>query len=88
MTAVHRWRAFALLAVSTMSLGWAASLPILALLMAVLGVASGFAGVPPAAMLADVLPEDESARGVATFRFGADLGCAKVVIARVSGLAV
>jgi MFS family permease len=66
--------AFALLAVSTMSLGWAASLPILAVLMAVLGVASGFAGVPPAAMLADVLPEDESARGVATFRFGADLG--------------
>jgi MFS family permease len=42
--------------------------------MALLGIASAFAGVPPAAMLADVLPPHESARGVATFRFGADLG--------------
>jgi MFS family permease len=47
---------------------------VFALLLAVLGVASGFAGVPPAAVLADVLPEQESARGVATFRFGADVG--------------
>ena len=65
---------FALLAVSTMILGWSPTVIAFALLMALLGVASGFAGVPPAAMLADVLPEHESARGVATFRFGADLG--------------
>src|SRR2546421_3381946 len=65
---------FALLAVSTMILGWSPTAIVFALLMALLGVASGFAGVPPAAMLADVLPEHESARGVATFRFGADLG--------------
>ena len=65
---------FAFLAVATISLGWAATLPIFALLMAILGVASGFAGVPPAAMLADVVPAQHSARGVAAFRFGADLG--------------
>ncbi|TMD41225.1 MAG: MFS transporter [Chloroflexi bacterium] len=66
--------AFALLAVATMILGWSPTVITFALVMALLGVASGFAGVPPAAMLADVLPEHESARGVATFRFGADLG--------------
>jgi MFS family permease len=65
---------FAFLAVATISLGWAASVPLFAVLMAILGVASGFAGVPPAAMLADVVPAQHSARGVAAFRFGADLG--------------
>lgn len=65
---------FALLAIATMILGWSSTVIVFALLMALLGVASGFAGVPPAAMLADVLPAQESARGVATFRFGADLG--------------
>ena len=65
---------FALLAAATAVVGWSGSVVVFALLLAVLGVASGFAGVPPAAVLADVLPEHESARGVATFRFGADLG--------------
>ena len=66
--------AFAALAVATIILGWAGSVVFLGFLMALLGIASAFAGVPPAAMLADVLPPHESARGVATFRFGADLG--------------
>ena len=66
--------AFAALAVATIILGWAGSVVLLGFLMALLGLASAFAGVPPAAMLADVIPPHESARGVATFRFGADLG--------------
>ncbi|HEX2049428.1 MAG TPA: MFS transporter [Actinomycetota bacterium] len=41
--------------------------------MAVLGIASGFAGVPPAAMLSDVVPEERSGIGVGMFRFAGDL---------------
>ena len=66
--------AFALLAVATVSLGWATSAVLLAVLLALLGIASAFSGVPPAAMLADVLPASESARGIAIFRFGVDVG--------------
>lgn len=65
---------FALLAVATASLGWATTAVVFAGLLAVLGMASAFSGVPPAAMLADVLPVRESARGVAVFRFGVDVG--------------
>ena len=66
--------AFALLAISTVSLGWATTAVVFAILLAILGMASAFSGVPPAAMLADVLPVRESARGVAVFRFGVDVG--------------
>ena len=66
--------AFALLAIVTVSLGWATSVVVFVILLAILGMASAFSGVPPAAMLADVLPVKESARGVAIFRFGVDLG--------------
>jgi MFS family permease len=66
--------ALAALAVMTVSLGWAGSPVALGALMAVLGVASGFAGVPPGAMLADVVPERESGTGVGVFRFFGDLG--------------
>jgi DHA1 family multidrug resistance protein-like MFS transporter len=65
---------FALLAVATVSLGWATTAVVFAVLLAVLGMASAFSGVPPGAMLADVLPVQESARGVAVFRFGVDVG--------------
>jgi MFS family permease len=65
---------FALLALATVSLGWATTAVVFAALLAVLGMASAFSGVPPAAMLADVLPLRESARGVAVFRFGVDVG--------------
>jgi MFS family permease len=41
--------------------------------MGVLGIASGFAGVPPAAVLADVVPESSSGLGVGAYRFAGDL---------------
>jgi MFS transporter, DHA1 family, multidrug resistance protein len=66
--------AFALLAIATVSLGWATTVVVFAVLLAILGMASAFSGVPPGAMLADVLPLKESARGVAIFRFGVDVG--------------
>ena len=44
--------------------------------MAVLGVASGYAGVPPAPMLSDVTPDDLKGSAVAAFRFMGDLGFA------------
>jgi len=66
--------AFACLALTSLVLGWAGSVVLFGLLLSVLAVASGFSGVPPAAILADVLPGNRSARGVAIFRFGGDLG--------------
>jgi MFS family permease len=66
--------AFACLALTALVLGWASSVVLFGLLLSVLSVASGFSGVPPAAILADVLPGNRSARGVAIFRFGGDLG--------------
>ena len=66
--------AFALLALTALVLGWAGSVIVFGALLSLLAVASGFSGVPPAAILADVLPGNRSARGVAIFRFGGDLG--------------
>ena len=70
--------AFALLVVATVSLGWATTAVVFAMVLALLGMASAFSGVPPAAMMADVLPARESARGVAIFRFGVDVGSSRV----------
>jgi MFS family permease len=42
--------------------------------MGVLGITSGFAGVPPAPMLSDVSPEELKGSAVAVFRFTGDLG--------------
>lgn len=64
----------AALAVMTVAVGWAESPVALAAVVALLGIASGFAGVPPAAMLADVIPEHQSGTGVGIFRFSGDLG--------------
>jgi MFS family permease len=66
--------AFACLALASLVLGWASSVVLFGLVLSALAVASGFSGVPPAAILADVLPGNRSARGVAIFRFGGDLG--------------
>jgi len=66
--------AFACLALTALVLGWANSVVLFGALLSLLAVASGFSGVPPAAILADVLPGSRSARGVAIFRFGGDLG--------------
>jgi MFS family permease len=43
-------------------------------LMGVMGVASGFAGVPPAPMLGDVTPPELKGTAVGLFRFCGDLG--------------
>jgi MFS family permease len=66
--------AFACLGLTTLVLGSAANVLLFAGLLALLGVASAFAGVPPTAILADVVPANRSASGVAIFRFGGDLG--------------
>src|SRR3712207_5050306 len=50
----------AALAVTTILVGWSTNVVALAILMALLGIASGVAGVPPAAMLSDVVPEESS----------------------------
>ena len=61
------------LAAMCAALGWAPTPIVLGLLMAVLGVASGFAGVVPAAMLSDVRPSGSSGIAVGAFRFAGDL---------------
>jgi MFS transporter, DHA1 family, multidrug resistance protein len=66
--------ALAALAIMSAAVGWAGSPLVLGVLMAVTGIAFGFAGVPPAAMLADVVPEERSGTGVGVFRFCGDLG--------------
>jgi MFS transporter, DHA1 family, multidrug resistance protein len=65
---------FACLALAAIVLGWAQSVILFGVILSVLSIASGFSGVPPAAILADVLPGDRSASGIAIFRFGGDLG--------------
>jgi MFS family permease len=47
---------------------------LLGVVLAVLGVTSGAAGVPPGAMLSDVAPARASGTAVGVFRFGGDLG--------------
>jgi MFS family permease len=56
------------------ALGFAQSPLTFAILMAVLGVGSGVAGVPPGAMLSDVAPSQRSGTAVGLFRFAGDLG--------------
>lgn len=64
------------LAVATVAVGWSTNVATFAVLMALLGIASGVAGVPPAAMLSDVVPEGESGTAVGAFRLAGDLGLA------------
>jgi MFS family permease len=62
------------LVVMTVLLGTATSAVMLTLLLALLAFSSGFAGVPPAAMLSDIVPTEHSGRGVGAFRFAGDIG--------------
>lgn len=62
------------LVITTVLMGWADSPIMLALVVAVLAVCSGFAGVPPAAMLSDVVPAEQSGPAVGAFRFVGDIG--------------
>lgn len=66
--------ALAGLAVATAVIGLAPTPLLLGVLLAVLGVTSGAAGVPPGAMLSDVTPSQASGIAVGVFRFGGDLG--------------
>jgi MFS transporter, DHA1 family, multidrug resistance protein len=62
------------LAVVTAAVGLVPSPLLLGVVLAVLGVTSGAAGVPPGAMLSDVAPARASGTAVGVFRFGGDLG--------------
>jgi MFS family permease len=62
------------LVVMIVLLGTSTSALMLTLLLAVLALCSGFAGVPPAAMLSDIVPTEQSGRGVGAFRFCGDIG--------------
>ena len=66
--------ALAALGLATVAVGWAGTPLWLGVAMALLGIASGFAGVPPGAMLSDVMPRDASGTAVGVFRFAGDLG--------------
>ena len=61
-------------AVVTVLLGLTTAPLVFMTTMGALGVASGFAGVPPAPMLGDVTPEELKGSAVAVFRFVGDLG--------------
>jgi MFS family permease len=62
------------LAIITAVMGTATSALMLVALLAVMALFSGFAGVPPAAMLSDIVPTEQSGRGVGAFRFCGDIG--------------
>lgn len=62
------------LIVSVAVLGWADQPWLLAAALTVMGVATGFAGVAPAAMVADLAPRNLSGTAVGMFRFAGDLG--------------
>jgi MFS family permease len=62
------------LVVMIVLLGTSTSALMLTLLLAVLAFCTGFAGVPPAAMLSDIVPSEQSGRGVGAFRFCGDIG--------------
>jgi MFS family permease len=62
------------LAASTATLGLTGSAIVLGIAMALFGIGSGVAGVPPGAMLSDVTPEGQTGLGVGLFRFVGDLG--------------
>jgi MFS transporter, DHA1 family, multidrug resistance protein len=66
--------ALAGLALMTAVVGWAPTPVLLGVAMAFLGIATGYAGVPPAAMLSDLTPSHGSGTAVGAFRFCGDLG--------------
>jgi len=62
------------LTVSLVLMGFATTVPMLIVTLMLLAVTGGFAGVPPAAMLSDVIPEAQRGRAIGVFRFFGDLG--------------
>lgn len=62
------------LVVMVIVLPLAPSTTVLALLLVAYAFTTGFSGVPPAAVLSDVVPSEHSGRAVGYFRFCGDLG--------------
>ena len=62
------------LAMSLAAMGFSTSAWMLALALVGVALTGGFAGVPPAAMVSDVVPRDQSGRAMGAFRFFGDLG--------------
>jgi MFS family permease len=58
----------------TIVVGWSPNALMFTLLMGALGISSGYAGVPPAPMLADIVPQNRLSTSVGIFRFCGDLG--------------
>jgi MFS family permease len=65
--------AIAGLVIVSSALGFAPNVIVFAILLVAVGIGSGTAGVPPTAMLADVVPIDRAGLGVGMFRFAGDL---------------
>ena len=55
-------------------MGFSSSVWMLSLILVLLAFTGGFAGVPPAAMLSDVVPEHQKGRAIGAFRFFGDIG--------------
>lgn len=66
--------ALAALVVVTALFGFSTTPAAFMVAMALLGLASGYAGVPPAPMLSDVTPAELKGTAVAVFRFVGDIG--------------
>lgn len=62
------------LILTVVAIGWAGSPLMLAALVGLWGVASGYAGVMPSAMLSDVVPDRGSGTAIGVHRFFGDLG--------------
>jgi len=62
------------LTISLVLMGFATTVPLLTITLLLLAITGGFAGVPPAAMLSDVVPEEQKGRAIGVFRFFGDLG--------------
>jgi MFS family permease len=66
--------AFAAMTIVIALLGFASTPLAFLIALGVLGVTSGYSGVPPAAMLSDVAPDELRGTAVGVFRFVGDLG--------------
>jgi DHA1 family multidrug resistance protein-like MFS transporter len=64
----------ALLIVATIAAGFATAVFVYGALLCLMCFASGFSGVPPAAMVSDVAPDNLSGTAIGIFRFAGDLG--------------
>jgi MFS family permease len=62
------------LAATTVLTGFASTTFLLVPALAALGICSGYAGVPPAAMLSDVSPPEAAGTAIGAFRFFGDVG--------------